>query len=138
MKIRFWTKRSNSILLVLLVLPISTVIVNYLQGEKTDYIIFLPGLLICLVFFLPNYFRYMLEQTDSKLLIREGVFKRGVSIDMGNIKSIRQSKLNNEPISIVFELIEGNEITWNTRERSKEMHERLISLNAEWRRNEQT
>jgi len=80
----------------------------------------------------------MLVQADSKLLIREGVFKQGVSIDIGNIKSIMLSKLNNELIGIVFELFEGNEITWNTRERSQELHGRLVSLNPEWCRNEQT
>ncbi len=138
MKIRFWTKENNSTLLILFSLPALTVIIDYFQVEKTDYIIFIPAFLICLVFFLPNYFRYILLLSGSKLLIREGVFKRAISIDIGNIKSITLSELNSAPISIVFELFEGNKVIWNTRERSQELHGRLVSLNSKWSRNKQT
>jgi len=100
-----------------------------MHGKNTDYIVFLPGYLICAAFFLPNYFRFTLVLSENSLLIREGVFKRAVSIDIDNINSMSLSELNREPVSIVFELYEGSKVTWNTRERSQELYDKLVNAN---------
>ena len=107
-----------------------------MHGKNTDYIVFLPGYLICAAFFLPNYFRFTLVLSENSLLIREGVFKRAVSIDIDNIKYMSLSELNREPVSIVFELYEGNKVTWNTRERSQELYDKLVNANLELCRHE--
>ncbi len=53
-------------------------------------------------------------------------------MDIDNIKSVTLSKLNNEPISIVFELHGKNQINWKTRDRTKELYTILININSTW------
>lgn len=134
MKIRFWTKAHSTILLIISIVPIFSIIGTYVNGGQTDFTVFLLGFLILCVYFLPHYFRYLLVLSDSDLLIREGVFERGVSINTVNIKSIVSSELNNEPTSINFELYEGKTINWHTKNRTTELYQMLISVNPEWQK----
>jgi hypothetical protein len=137
MKIRFWAKENNIMLLVMSTYPILYVIGTYFKGEQADYTYtFLGTFLVSSVYFLSHYFTYILVLSDNDLLIRENMFERGVSINPINIKSITPSELNNKITSISFELYKGKAITWHTKRRTRELYERLINVNPEWQTNE--
>ncbi len=119
MKISFLRKEHIHTSIILLVTSLYPTVHNYFTGEKSDYITFLIACIVCSVCFFPNYFSKILVLRGNKLVIKEGVFQKSVSMDIDDIKSVTLSELNNEPISIVFELHGKNQINWKTRDRTK-------------------
>ncbi len=135
-KIRFWKKENASSLGIWSLLLIIRPLVDFFSNREIDWILLIiEGVFFTVCFsmyFAPNFFNYILILESDKLIVKDGVFSKKISIDVNQIKSIDLYKLNHEEIWIIFKLFGDEEITWHTRDRTKEMYTQLINANPKW------
>lgn len=138
MKIRYWEKDGLGKYGMILALLTCYPLLNYFSGRDIDWpIIYLGILLLLLCFFLdflPNYFNYIVRLENNSLIIKNGILRKPVSIDINTIKSIYISEIGFEKIFMTIERLDGETTPWNTRLRTKEIYDQLIKLYPHWKK----
>lgn len=95
-------------------------------------LVFAVFFLIAFCFFLPNYFGYLLQIRENRLILKDGALQEAGNLHLDTIQSIEIDTLGGEPMYIKFNLLDENSFSFLTRERTIEVYNRLIEHFPAW------
>ncbi len=139
MKIRFWRLAHFGGLIGMLTYPVLEAISNYVKTSNIDFFLFWITVAVCLIYFIPIYFSYILEVADNFIIIKNGIFQKAIKIEFKIIKAIKLVIINNNPVSITITLQNDDEIPWFTQDRTQDIYNKLLEYtNSRWKADEST
>ncbi len=121
----------------MLMVSVIHVFFEYIKSDNIQLWPLYGGLLICIIYFVPNYFSNILEITDTYFIFKNGFFQKIIHIEIEEIMSINLVVLNEVPAFIEIKLHSGNVIPWYTSNRTQEIYNNLMLYNnSKWNQSE--